>query len=530
MGERPATEAAPDVSTSGVAETVRVRFPCGHSRFFRQDNPLLAFEPEGVRVKDGVFYCQDCYQEEPRRFTWLEPGQMFIYAFESTTRRRLTMLIYVPLNQIDDNPFQARQEYGDVADLAARIAATRTNYPDSYGLMQIPRGRAIFRNAAEPDGKVLSVAKALTLTDKNYILQTDLAVRVQLAFGHRRKRAFDHLHATQEMGYESGLFPVHIDALTDEQMLDAVWSENRERKDITAVEEAELLARKLERAKNQREVAEAWGLDRSTVANRLRLLELPAEIQQANREGRLSERACLALAPVVAVQQAINGGVKWGTRREHWGPPVAPADFIEQAIKDPKMTSDAIRSYTKQALNHAGQELPWCVANMTAEQGGDIIRVSCQGCPKRINTTCLGVSCLEAKKEAFKAAAIADAETVLGIPYSDREEDFNGSYEQKKQLKALWESGQQRAGTSFVIDWRLGESAYRPFVKDGVVEYVGGSAAWEGDGRAPIAIGHRGSLPLHLLPGSETGEPAADIPDWEARQAWIKEVKKYTQE
>lgn len=53
------------------------------------------------------------------------------------------MQIYVPISQIDDNPYQARQEYGDVPELAGRIAAALDSYPDSYGLMQIPRGRLV---------------------------------------------------------------------------------------------------------------------------------------------------------------------------------------------------------------------------------------------------------------------------------------------------------------------------------------------------------------------------------------------------
>lgn len=437
------------------------------------------------------------------------------------------MLIHVPLSQIDDNPFQARQEYGDIADLAGRIAAARANYPDSLGLMQIPRGRVTVTHSGEfvPGDDVALFHRVGTL-EKDLV--ADL-FRVQLAFGHRRLRAFRHLYESGAPGYEDGRFPVHVDALDDGQMLDAVWSENRERKDISAVEEAELLARKLSQSKSQREVAEAWGVDRSTVANRLRLLELPAEVQQANRDGRLSERSCLALAPVVEIQQAVNGQVKWGNKREHWGPPIAPADFIQQAINDPKITSDAIRDYTKQALAHVGRGLPKPIADMNAPQGGDIIRVSCSGCPKRINTTCLGASCLEAKKAAFQAATIAETEEVLGIPFSDRNEDFTfSSYDEKKLLKALWEAGQQRQGTSFVFGWRLGESAYRPFM-DRRLEYVGGSSAWDGDGRSAIAIGHRGNLPLHLLPGdlAVALNPAADIPTWETRQAWRQAVKDY---
>ena len=92
----------------------------------------------------------------------------------------------------------------------------------------------------------------ITLCSKVGTLAEDLAgglFRVQLAFGHHRLRAFQHLVATAVPGYEDAYFPVHVDALTDEQMFDAVWSEKlRERKDISAVEEAELLARKLKRS------------------------------------------------------------------------------------------------------------------------------------------------------------------------------------------------------------------------------------------------------------------------------------------
>ncbi len=45
------------------------------------------------------------------------------------------MLIHVPLNYVLDNPFQRRQDYGDVASLAADIKAR--------GLLQTPIGRPL---------------------------------------------------------------------------------------------------------------------------------------------------------------------------------------------------------------------------------------------------------------------------------------------------------------------------------------------------------------------------------------------------
>ena len=435
------------------------------------------------------------------------------------------MQIYVPISQIDDNPFQARQDYDDVADLAARIAAALNSYPDSYGLMQIPRGRLI----VDQTDTVVS-ADDIALFSKVDTLDSDLdsgLFRVQLAFGHRRLRAFRYLVETAAPGYENGRFPIHIDALTDEQMLDAVWSENRERKDISAVEEAELLARKLERAKSQREVADAWGLDRSTVANRLRLLELPAEIQQANRDGRLSERACLALAPIVEVQTAVNGKVKWGEWHSSYGPPIAPAAFIEKAINDPKMTSDNIRDYAKRALDHAGKDLPTVIAQWPAPEARGILNTTCKGCPKRINNTCLSEACLTAKQEGFQEYIIAEAADVLAVPFSDREEDFEFEYKQRSALKALWESGQQRDGTNFVFGWQVGQG-FRPFSRNVPSEWINSSELWDDDGRKAIVIGHRGSLPVHMLGSDGEEKPGEDIPSHEVLQGWRNEAQQMT--
>lgn len=432
------------------------------------------------------------------------------------------MLIYVPLNQIEDNPFQARQEYGDVADLAARIAAARASYPDSYGLMQIPRGRVIVRNAAQPDGKILGVAKALTMTDKNRALLPDPAVRVQLAFGHRRLRAFRHLWETQEPGYERGLFPVQVGEFSDEQMLDAVWSENRERKDISAVEEAELLARKLERVKSQREVAEAYGLDRSTVANRLRLLELPADIQQANRDGRLSERACLALAPVVKL---VEIGRTWSAG---YAAPMPAAQYITELLSSPNgTTSDDIRKYAERAMNHAGKTLHRFVAEFETGEGGAIRQSKCRGCRFRSNNTCLDVACLQAKEAVIIECALEEAADELEVEISDRAEDFDTythNYRARKELRALWESG-VREGTNFVIRWQ-GNSGMRPFSEN---EYLHDGDRFGNEGRAGIVLGHRGRLPTELLsPGGN--KPVEDIASATDIADWDKEAKKFGQQ
>jgi len=62
---------------------VPVKFPCGHTRFIPTGDQRFSFEPDGVRIViAGVFYCQTCFRQTPKKFTWLEPGQMFIYMHE----------------------------------------------------------------------------------------------------------------------------------------------------------------------------------------------------------------------------------------------------------------------------------------------------------------------------------------------------------------------------------------------------------------------------------------------------------------
>lgn len=431
------------------------------------------------------------------------------------------MLIFALLDQIDDNPFQARLEYGDVAELANRIAAARDSYPDTYGLMQIPRGRLVVRNSLYPHGEPITESFRVPEKPEHW----DRALKVQLAFGHRRLRAFRHLYETGAPGYQDGRFPVHVDALTDEQMLDAVWSENRERKDITAVEEAELLARKLERLGNQRAVAEAWGIARPTVANKLQLLQLPEEIKQANRDGRLSERACLALAPVLKVQAAVS---KWKT---NYYSPESPAEYISKLLANPNgTTSDDIRKYADRAVKHAGEELPQFVANFETGVSGPIRQTLCKGCEFRINNHCLDSACLKAKEAVVIDCVLDDAAEELDVQVSDRQDDFAlfDDYQARRQLINLWKSGGQRQGTNFVIRWQPSGSGARPFLKY-VEEYISGDRRFDNDGRAGIALGHRGPLPLDLIPDGE-GQPAEDIASAVDRAAWDKEAKKIGEE
>jgi len=113
----------------------------------------------------------------------------------------------------------------------------------------------------------------------------------ELIAGERRWRA------SQSAGLRE--VPVVIQDVSDDTAVELALIENIQREDLNSVEEAEAYQALLEKfALSQEELAKRVGKDRSTVANALRLLKLPAEIKRDIVEERLAmghARALLAL-------------------------------------------------------------------------------------------------------------------------------------------------------------------------------------------------------------------------------------------
>ena len=69
--------------------------------------------------------------------------------------------------------------------------------------------------------------------------------------------------------------------LTDSEQLEVALVENLQRRDLTPLEEARAFDHlRTSLGLLQAEIAERVAMDRSTVANSLRLLKLPAEVQE----------------------------------------------------------------------------------------------------------------------------------------------------------------------------------------------------------------------------------------------------------
>ena len=158
----------------------------------------------------------------------------------------------IDINLIEANPFQPRTEFDEAAleELAQSI-------------------------------KEQGVIQPVTVRKLGYN-------RYQLISGERR------LRASKLAGLSK--IPVFIRIANDEQMLELALIENIHRENLNAIEVAIPYQRLIDECNlTQEQLSEKVGKSRSAIANFLRLLKLPAEIQIALRDGHISMAHARAL-------------------------------------------------------------------------------------------------------------------------------------------------------------------------------------------------------------------------------------------
>ncbi|QDY69991.1 ParB/RepB/Spo0J family partition protein [Qingshengfaniella alkalisoli] len=114
------------------------------------------------------------------------------------------------------------------------------------------------------------------------------AAKYQIVAGERRWRAAQRAQLHE--------VPVIVREFSDTEVLEIAIIENIQRADLNAVEEAAGYRQLMERfGHTQEKLAEALGKSRSYIANLLRLLQLPPEVQAHLIEGRMSAGHARAL-------------------------------------------------------------------------------------------------------------------------------------------------------------------------------------------------------------------------------------------
>lgn len=289
----------------------------------------------------------------------------------------MTTPILINLDLIDDNPYQPRLHY-DEASIRETAESIKTN-----GLLQIPTARA------SGDG------------------------RYQLAFGHRRRRAYSLLAQT-DPAYAT--MPLVIRELDDLAMVRQAWSENRDRRDISAYEEARAIEKYLAAfGWSQKQVAEHLGLDRSTIANKLGLLRLPTAVLELFAAGQLSERQAQALKPLSELP--INN---WAEPIALYGSPeIRAARSIHDLIPlTPTLAADRLRELVEHALDKVTIRLdnePWA---QEALPGDGFHAACCTNCVLRMKSTnrCPSRPCAALKTAFHRKRMVQAAATAVKLP------------------------------------------------------------------------------------------------------------------
>ncbi len=121
----------------------------------------------------------------------------------------------------------------------------------------------------------------------------------ELVAGERR------LTAAKRLGWEK--IPVVITGkLSKEEMLELSLIENLQREDLNPIDTARGYQRLMEECSlSQDQMAQKIGKDRSTIANTLRLLHLPEEVQKCVSVGELSEGHARAILPLPDEKEQI---------------------------------------------------------------------------------------------------------------------------------------------------------------------------------------------------------------------------------
>ena len=181
---------------------------------------------------------------------------------KSSVVEAVTNMLRIPLDQIEANPRQPRHDFDELAlqELAHSIRLHDIIQPVTVSRL--------------PTGKY------------------------RLISGERRFRA----------AKIAGLadIPAYVRQADDQQLLELALLENLQREDLNAMEIALSYKRMMEELNyTQEQVAERMGKERSTVANYIRLLKLPPDIQVAVRSNQLSMGHARALINVDTVDKQL---------------------------------------------------------------------------------------------------------------------------------------------------------------------------------------------------------------------------------
>lgn len=168
----------------------------------------------------------------------------------------------IPVDEIEPNPKQPRRDFDEVSLQELANSITLHDIVQPITVSKLPSGR------------------------------------YRLIAGERRWRA-SKLAGLNDI-------PAYVRQANDAQLLELALLENLQREDLNAIEIALSYKRMMDELNyTQENVGERMGIDRSTVANFIRLLKLPPDIQIAVRNGDISMGHARALINVDTIDKQL---------------------------------------------------------------------------------------------------------------------------------------------------------------------------------------------------------------------------------
>ena len=190
---------------------------------------------------------------------------------------------HLPIEKLRDSPFQPREDYGDIEELAESIK--------SIGLR-------------EP------------------ILVRPLGDEYEIVHGHRRKRTLVFLG--------SKFAPCYVQPMSDKEAIEVALNQNIQNMDLNALEEARAFSAYLDQFDvSARVLAKRIGKSWDYVVERVRLLDLPVEIQRKVASGEMYFSHARELIDIIDRKDEV----------------MAIAAKVEEGVlKDKMQIADAVRS------------------------------------------------------------------------------------------------------------------------------------------------------------------------------------------
>ncbi|MCC8121829.1 MAG: ParB/RepB/Spo0J family partition protein, partial [Oscillospiraceae bacterium] len=200
-------------------------------------------------------------------------------------------LVYIPVASIHPHPDNPRRDVGDVAELAASIAAN--------GILQnltVVKGHYLtdqeYRETAKQYGVECKQNQELAEALRNLMNSRWAASGYTVIIGHRRLAAAKLAGVTE--------VPCTVAEMSHKEQVSTMLTENMQRADLTVYEQAQGFQMMLDLGSSVEEIAKEAGFSPATVRRRVKLLELDQD------QFKASEARGATLADYIALDKITD--------------------------------------------------------------------------------------------------------------------------------------------------------------------------------------------------------------------------------